>query len=277
MSPLPRIVRDLLREWQLVPDGEPDGPAPGASWIGAVTGADGPAVLKIGLPFAGGHAHEALALQTWHGRGAVRLLRADPRRHALLLERLRPVDLSTRPVLQACEIVAELYGRLHVPPPPQLVPLTRHVASWVDELAQLPRDAPVPRRVVEQAVHLGRSLAGDAGSDGRMIHGDLTFAHVLGGDREPWLAIAPRPLSGDPHAELAPLLSGQWDEAVSSGDVRTAVRRRFHTVVDAAGLDEDRARDWVVLQEAHRAVEAVQRDDSDRVTTAVAIVKAVQD
>ena len=43
-----------------------------------------------------------------------------------------------------------------------------------------------------------------------------------------------------------------------SGDVRDAVRRRFHTLVDAAGLDEDRARDWVVVRmvlNAHWAIE----------------------
>ena len=64
---------------------------------------------------------------------------------------------------------------------------------------------------------------------------------------------------------------------VASGDVRTAVRRRFHAVVDAAGLDEDRARDWVVVRETHHAMRAVDEGDHDRVTAAVAIVKAVQD
>ena len=43
------------------------------------------------------------------------------------------------------------------------------------------------------------------------------------------------------------MLWNRWDEVVATGDVRDAVRRRFHTIVDAAGLDEDRARDWVVL------------------------------
>ena len=32
--------------------------------------------------------HEHLALQRWGGHGAVRLLRADPHRRALLLERV---------------------------------------------------------------------------------------------------------------------------------------------------------------------------------------------
>jgi streptomycin 6-kinase len=274
MSVLPRSVRDLLQEWELVLDGEPI--AGSVSWVAPVVGPAGEAVLKIAAAPKEAQ-HEILGLQTWHGRGAVRLLRADPRRHAMLLERLHATDLSTQPALVACEVVAGLYQRLHVPAPPQLVPLTRHVATWIDELSRLPRHAPVPHRLVEQAVHRAQAFCTDAGSTGRMIHTRLHYANVLSADREPWLAVAPRPLSGDPHFEVAPLLSGRWDEVVASGDVRTAVRRRFHTVVDGAGLDEERARAWVIVREMRRAVQAVAQDDRDRVTTAVAIVKAVQD
>ena len=76
---------------------------------------------------------------------------------------------------------------------------------------------------------------------------------MLAADREPWLVIDPKPMSGDPHFEPAPMLWNRWDEVVASGDVRDAVRRRFHTLVDVAGLDEDRARDWVVLREVLNA------------------------
>ena len=36
------------------------------------------------------------------------------------------------------------------------------------------------------------------------------------------------------------------------------MRRRFHTLVDAAGLDEDRARAWVVVREVLNAMWALQ-------------------
>jgi streptomycin 6-kinase len=108
---------------------------------------------------------------------------------------------------------------------------------------------------------------------------------VLAADREPWLAIDPKPVSGDPHYEVAPLLWNRWDEVLGSGDVRTAVRRRFHTVVDTAGLDEDRARDWVVVREVHNAMWTIRDarragrrpDDADRewLTRCITIAKAV--
>ncbi len=109
---------------------------------------------------------------------------------------------------------------------------------------------------------------------------------MLAADREPWLVIDPKPVSGDPHYEVAPLLWNRWDEVVASGNVRDAVRRRFHTVVDAAGLDEDRARDWVVVREVHnlmwtwedaeRAGRSLLPDDREWITRCVSIAKAVQ-
>ncbi len=271
---VPHVVRGLLDEWDLTPDGEP---LHGETALAVPVVANGePAVLKVAGPDDEGE-HEILGLQTWHGRGAVRLLRADPRRRAMLLERLHPRDLSSVPVLAACEAVAALYPLLHVSAPPQLAPLTRHVERWTADLGRLPRHAPLPHRIVEQAVHLGRAFVTDPASTGRLIHADLHYANVLAADRAPWLAIDPEPVSGDPHYEVAPLLSNRWDEVVATGDVRTAVRRRFHTVVDAAGLDEDRARDWVVLREACQAMWAIEDGEPDRVTAAIAIVKAVQD
>jgi streptomycin 6-kinase len=194
----------------------------------------------------------------------------------MLLERLSTQDLTQLGDLEACEIIAGLYAQLHVPAPPQLLTLSSYVHRYNDDLQRLPRDAPFPRRIVDQAVRLGRDLAVDPATDGTLIHGDLHYENVLAGERLPWLAIDPQPVSGDPHYEVDLVLFNRWDEIVASADVREAVRRRFHTVVDVAGLDEDRARDWVIVREAHNAMWAIEDGDSERVTTAIAIIKAVQ-
>ena len=65
---------------------------------------------------------------------------------------------------------------------------------------------------MEQAVSLGRDFVADPASVGTLIHGDLHYENVLAGDREPWLVIDPKPTSGDPHYEVAPLLWNRWDE-----------------------------------------------------------------
>ncbi len=76
-------------------------------------------MLKVAFPDDESE-HEHLALQHWHGNGAAQPLRADPHRSAMLLERLHREDLTGVADLEACEIVAGLYARIHVPALPQL-------------------------------------------------------------------------------------------------------------------------------------------------------------
>jgi streptomycin 6-kinase len=274
---LPRLASDLLGEWELSVEGE--------SMYGFCslvlpvrTDDGGTGVLKLHTDVDAAESdHEHLALRRWGGDGAVRLLRADPSRRALLLERLQPRDLTELWDLEACEIVAELYGRIHVPALPQLRAQTSYVDRWTADLANLPRGAPIPRRLIEQAISLGRDFVTDPASIGTLIHGDLHYENVLAGDRAPWLVIDPKPTSGDPHYEVAPMLWNRWEEL--AGDVRAGVRRRFHTLVDAAGLDEDRARDWVVVRMVHNAMwELHDHPDAPEMswlTTCVTIAKSV--
>jgi streptomycin 6-kinase len=286
LAALPRLVRDVVAEWGLAYDGAPmHGSC--ALVVPVRTTGGRPAVLKLAWPHDE-EQHEHLALQALQGEGTVRMYRADPRRHVMLLERLH-ADESLNDVwdLEACEIIADLYRRLHIPAPPPLRTLTSYLQRWTAELDRLPKDAPVPRRLVEQAISLSKGLLSDDATEGTMIHGDLHYENVLAGDREPWLVIDPKPMSGDPHYEVAPLLWNRWDEVVGSGNVRNAVRRRFHTVVDTAELDESRARDWVVVRELNNAMwtirDAAEADrgltveDTEWITRAVTIAKAVQD
>lgn len=279
---LPGRVEDLLAEWALAVDAGRGGPWHGyCSVVLAVRTEEGrPAVLKVGFPHDE-NAHEHLALRRWAGDGAVALLRADPHRRALLLDRLGEEDLTATYDLGACEIVAGLYARLHVPAPPRLRALGSLIAGWTDDLRRLDRGAPLPRRLVEQAISLGAAFAADPVTNGTLIHTDLHYANVLAGRHEPWLAIDPKPLSGDPHYEVAPMLWNRWDEI--AGRIRAGVRRRFDTIVDVAGLDEDRARDWVVFRMVHNAACTVTGEDSlpaddarAWLTTCVAVAKAVQ-
>lgn len=280
---LPHLAEELVDDWVLTIDGAPMHGS--CSLVVPVRTAGGlPAMLKIAL-LDDESEHEHLALQRWGGHGAVKLLRADPRRAALLLERVHREDLTDLWDVEACEIVGGLYSAIHVPALPQLRTVTSYVERWTDAMQRMPSNAPIPRRLVHQATALARDFIADDASTGTMTHGDLHYENVLAADREPWLVIDPKPMSGDPHYEPAPLLWNRWDEL--AGDIRGGVRRRFHAVIDAAGLDEDRARDWVVVRmvlNAHWSVEESQRADRDLdegeqawITRCIAIAKAVQD
>lgn len=278
-EPLPPVLRGLLEEWDL--ERETDEVWGRFSVAVPVRTGDGErAVLKVADPGIETE-HEALALQKWGGRGAVRLLRADPHRRAVLLERLERRDLTEEWDVHACEVVGDLYGLLHVPAPPQVVLLTSYVGRNLEPLAALPRDAGLPRRMVEQCVALLRDLTTDPASTGTLVHGDLHYQNVLvrpasdsGGD---WVAIDPHAMSGDPHWEPAPLLWNRFDEV--AGDVRRALRARFHAVVDAAGLDEDRARAWATVRLVLNAFWAVRDGEPDPayVTRMLTVAKAIAD
>jgi streptomycin 6-kinase len=284
---LPGLAAEVLDEWQLTWQSD-------VAWHGYCslvlpvrTASGRSAALKLSFDGDDESLHESLALQRWGGDGAVELYRADPHRRALLLERVRREDLRTVDDDLACEVVAGLYRRLHVPAPPQLRTVTSYVEKWLDDLAGLPRSAPIPRRYAEQALVLGRDLVADPASTGVMIHGDLHHENVLAADREPWLAIDPKPMSGDPHYEPEPMLRNNWEFVVGTGSVRETLRRRFFTLVDVAGLDEDRARAWAIVRlvlniswnllDAQRADRPLDREDQEWVTMLLTVLKAIQD
>ena len=278
---LPALLRDLIAEWELRVDGEPLHGFT-AVVVPVVTKGGLMAVLKVGFPDEES-ALEHLALTRWEGAGAVRLMRADPHRRALLLEHLRGQDLGEAWDVEACGVVAELYGRLHVPAPAQFRRLSAALVEPLTQLRALERSAPLPRRMVEQAVSLAGDFVKDVDTDGTLIHTDLHYGNVLMGGRETWLAIDPKPLSGDPHYELAPMLWNRSEEL--EGDLRNGVRRRFHALVDGSGLDEDRARDWVVVRMMTNAIWRLtergpidtELGDDDWLTLCIAVAKAVQD
>ena len=275
MTDLPPGVRSQLDEWELTADGPVTHGS--ASTVMAVRTSDGtPAVLKIASPAVESE-HEHLALRRWGGVGAVRLLRADPHRHALLLERLARRTSTPCGTSRPVRWWRRLLGASTFPPLPQLRSLATVVEQWVSDFEVLPRSAPIPHRLVEQAIAAARELTADQ-EGGVVLHGDLHYGKVLAGEREPWLAIGPKPLNGDPHFEIAPMLWHRWDEL--EGYVRGGIRTRLHALVEAAGFDEARARAWVLVRVVHQAVHALESQSASgpaQLTKFVALAKAVQD
>lgn len=246
---LPRLASALLREWALDADGTPDHRR--GSLALAVRDADGrPLVLELACPDPD-RAGAIPALKAWRGVGAVRLERADPRRGALLLERLGPTALDCVAEDEACRVLGGLYRSLHVPAPPTVPALAPGVLALLDGLQALGRDAPAPPRLVQRALGVGRELAADLQrpeADLRVVHGDLHGGNVLAADRAPWLVVAPCGFAGDPCYEPGQALWHRWPEILAADDAGEAIRRRFWTLVEAAELDERRARDWTVVR-----------------------------
>lgn len=279
---LQRRLTEMLAEWELTPTADS---IPGhASVVQPVLDADRRrCALKVVDVLDQDSRGEPAALQLWRGRGAVELLRADPRRGALLLEWLdRP--LTEAPGEEAYAEIARLQATLHRPSSPKLGSSYARVAAWLDELQGLGREVPAPPRFVEQALSAGRQLI--AGRPTHVIHGDLHDGHVLWRERtREWVAIAPKGLNGDPCFEPASALWNRWDEVEWYGNPGEALVDRFYALTD--GLDERRTRDWVVVRamvnvswtvlEARRDRRALTEDERTWITRNVRLCKAMQD
>ncbi|MGW4028817.1 aminoglycoside phosphotransferase family protein [Streptomyces sp. NPDC004838] len=254
ISALPSLAAEFLDRWSLRPDG-----AAGygmASLVLPVIRADGtPAALKL-QPATEDNAHAVAGLLAWNGDGAVRLLDHDRGTGTTLLERLdatRPLS-SVADDTEALRILAELLGRLVSLPAPEGVRRLGDIAAAM--LDQVPHAVPAlsdpaERRLVRTCASAVAELIGEPGD--RLLHWDLHYDNILAGQREPWLAIDPEPLAGDPGFDLLPALDNRWDEVVATGDVTRGVLRRFDLLTEALGLDRQRATGWTlgrVLQNA---------------------------
>ncbi|MBW8484109.1 aminoglycoside phosphotransferase family protein [Actinomadura parmotrematis] len=250
---LPRLGGEFLARWDL----RPDGPAAYgmASLVLPVLRADGtPAALKL-QQLREETAGAAIALRAWNGNGIVRLLDHDADSATQLLERLdagRP--LSSVAGDTALQVLAELMARLTSVPAPEGLRRLSDIASAM--LDQVERAVPALRDPAEQRlVRICAAAVAELVGESRacLLHWDLHYDNVLAGEREPWLAIDPEPLSGDPGFELLPALDNRWDEVEATGDPARAVLRRFDLLAEVLDLDRKRATGWTfgrVLQNA---------------------------
>ncbi|HEX2443723.1 MAG TPA: aminoglycoside phosphotransferase family protein [Vicinamibacterales bacterium] len=131
---LPEAIRELERRWSLT-IGSPF-PDASCAWVAPVTlGDGGSAVLKVGMPHM--EAREEIAgLRFWNGEPTVRLLDADERLDAMLLERCEPgTQLRSEPEAEQDRVIAALLRRLwRLPPEPgPFRPLSAMMAYWSSE------------------------------------------------------------------------------------------------------------------------------------------------
>ena len=118
IASLPQLVADCLDRWSLRLDGPPRHGSVG--FMVPVLRVDGVrAALKL-QPVEEDSIGASLALRTWNGNGAVRLLEASTDSSIMLLERLNP-DRSLSAMgdaLAALQILTELLARLSAVPAP---------------------------------------------------------------------------------------------------------------------------------------------------------------
>jgi len=266
LEALPRLIDEVRDAFSLTLSPPLHGGS--CSWVAPATLPGGARVIvKIGWPHPEMYG-EADALRRWDGRGAVRLLGHDPARHALLLERCDPGDpLSEDPrpaadrLRTGCAVLRELWSA-DGPAPPTIEPLGRVTAHWaglVEERFDRLRPPYDPGLIAEGA-RLLRELPASAPRTAT-LHGDFNPGNVLA-HRGGWVAIDPKPMTGDPAYDLWPLLE-QIDDPYARSDPARALRDRIALLADELELDADRIAAWCVARKVEWALWARHhgRDD----------------
>ncbi len=230
IAALAAVAREVAAEWQ-VELGEPFALAR-YSYV-AAAGDD--AVLKVTPPEDDEADEEADALELWAGDGAVRLLRRDRMRRALLVERARPGDdIAGLPDDEATAIAVEVGRRLWRPAAAPFRWIGDWVPRWLDNAEGHP------------LVPLARELYGslDVGRD-VLVHGDLHHHNILHSARGP-LAIDAKAMLGEPEYDIPSFL---WNPIPYRMDPGVTARRL--AAFAGVGLDQERMRKWTVIRGAY--------------------------
>ncbi|MEY9956782.1 aminoglycoside phosphotransferase family protein [Streptacidiphilus sp. MAP5-52] len=257
LANLPTTAELLMTRWGCLPDGEP-----GHGGVGIVipvlrTGE--PAVLKVS-PRHPENAREPDALIAWNGHGAVRLLERDDEHGAMLLERAHRTTLRQN---ESDDEVAQAAGCLHrlltVPAPPHLPLLQNHADAWEEQLHRDRRELPhdLPAQAVDAALATARDLG--RAQPRILVHGDFHARNILSADREPWLAIDPKGVVGDPAYDTGTLVKARAWQIHDRGDLSGAVNRFLDAFTEAACLDRAQAKRWAQLHAVQAAFSGHRR------------------
>ena len=203
--------------------------------VHAVTTGDGlPAVLKVAGPWDR-PGDEIACLRRWDGNAAPVLIRADPERGAMLLERIEP---GSPAVSASATEVAAVLRHLQTAPLAAFRPLgavargrvrralaqertTPYKAEWgLARIDELEREAPAPV----------------------LLHGDFDERNLLVCNRRGLAAIDPLPCAGDPAYD-----AGHWAHA----NGRPGRRARTTEIAEALGLPLERVRGWCAVAAIH--------------------------
>ena len=233
LARVPTLLAETAAAWGLTP-GEPYRPGAAGHAVRAELPDGTPAVLKLAYPHRESE-QEADALERWAGDGAVRLLARDDERNALLLERCEPGTFLSGWDGDTLGVLIGLLPRLWKRGD-GFTPLADEAEHWVAGLES------VPPRLKQAALHYIGELAPTQGEQ-VLVNQDLHGENVLAAQRQPWLVIDPKPLSGEREFSAASIVRSN-----ELGHSKRDVLYRLDRLCAELGLDRERARGWTIAQ-----------------------------
>jgi streptomycin 6-kinase len=210
--------------------------------------------VKLGFPRLD-FIRERDALLAYGGSGAVELLASDVEAGAMLLERADPgtelSEFGPGDDAQSTSIAAGVMRRLR-----RSVPETHQfptVTDWAGGLQHLHeefrdlRSSPFSPALVDRAEGIFRELLASM-DEPVLLHGDLHHFNILASQREPWLAIDPHGVIGEPAYETGALLRNPMPMMIDWPDLKRMLERRIHQLADELSLDRKKIHGWGIAQ-----------------------------
>jgi streptomycin 6-kinase len=81
-----------------------------------------------------------------------------------------------------------------------------------------------------------------------LLHGDLHHENILAAGRQPWLAIDPKGLAGEPAYEIGALLRNPIPQLYTWPDLDRITARRIDQLAEELTLDRERLIGWGLAQ-----------------------------
>jgi len=247
LADLPELVAALADEWGITIGAT--FPAATEAFVAEATRADGSAaVLKLLVP----HGVDALereiaVLRMANGDGCVQLLRSDPERGAMLLERLGPslFDLK-RPFVERIEILCATAERVWRPTPDIGLPTGADKGGWlIDFITRLweELDRPCTERSVDHAIACAeRRIAAHDDERAVLVHGDVHQWNVLVAGTG-FKLVDPDGLCAEAEYDMG-ILMREDPEEIHDGDDES----RAQWLSARTGLDATAIREWGVVE-----------------------------
>jgi streptomycin 6-kinase len=246
---LPAILANCERRWGLT-IGPPF--ALTFNYVAPAVRADGTQVVLKVCSLTDEFPQQPEALRLVDGHGMVRLLECDPAEEIMVLERLMPGTFlrNVEDDEVSTSIAASIMRKIWCPVPEKHPFKT--VQGWGKGFDRLRQHygggtGPFPKALLEEAETLYRELSASM-AEPVLLHGDLHHENILAADREPWLAIDPKGLVGEPAYETGAWLRNPMPQLLDMPQPGRILARRIDQLAEELGFDRARLRDWGLAQ-----------------------------
>lgn len=246
LADLSRIVEEIEGSWSI----KVGKPFQNLSYhfVASCVCADGSeAVLKIGIPEDDSPIfNETEMLKMLDGRGAVKFLRSDETRFALLLEKLNPGEhLKTvfpNDDAKAVQIAIEVLRKIQRKPP------SNHsfvlLEKWFKSFEKAENTA-FPAQAVKKARNFYNEFTNEPKF---LLHGDFHHENILSAEREPFLMIDPKGIVGEIGYEISVFLNNHVWWLESAPDLQAKINYAVVQFAEAFEIEPQALRKWAFAQ-----------------------------